>query len=151
MTYELLMSQYPNLKYQETYNLPRGLSGLYFEGLILINTRLSTYEKHCILAEELGHHFTTYGDITDLHDTQNLKLELVARTWGYEKIVSLDKLIECYLLGHTTVDDICIYLEVVPSYLFKAIEKYNQRYGLSVIHKEYEIFFDPLNIKKVFL
>lgn len=150
MLFEQLMMEYPHIRVVEEV-LPNGLYGLYYDNKIFINKNKTTYEKHCVLAEELGHYFTTYGDILNLKEIQNLKLELVARSWGYEKIVSLDKLIECYLSGHTTVEDICIYLEVVPSYLFKAIEKYNQRYGLSVIHKGYEIFFDPLNIKKVFL
>ncbi len=150
MSFEHLMMEYPHIKVVEKV-LPKGLYGLYYENIIEINKSKSNYEKHCTLAEELGHYFTTYGDIINLKEVQNLKLELVARTWGYEKIVSLDKLIECYVLGHITVEDICTYLEVVPSYLFKAIEKYNQRYGLSVVHKGYEIFFDPLNIKKVFL
>lgn len=150
MLFEQLMMEYPQIRVVEKV-LPNGLYGLYYDNLVVINKTKNNYEKHCILAEELGHHFTTYGDILDLKEMRNLKLELVARSWGYEKIVSLDKLIECYLSGHTTVEDICTYLEVVPSYLFKALEKYNQRYGLSVIHKEYEIFFDPLNIKKVFL
>lgn len=150
MAYELLMSQFPHIIIKETSKMPKGLSGLYFDGHIFLNKRLSHYEKHCILAEELGHHETTYGDITNLDNIRSIKLEKVARAWGYEKVVSLDKLIECFLNGHTTVEDICVHLEVVPSYLYNAVEKYNQRYGLSTTHKGYRIYFDPLNIEKLF-
>ncbi|WP_419962145.1 ImmA/IrrE family metallo-endopeptidase [Psychrobacillus sp. BM2] len=150
MAYETLKSQYQQLSIIEDPNMPKGLSGLYRDNVIFINKHLTYYEKHCVLAEELGHHETTVGDITNLTDTKNIKLELVARTWGYEKIVSLDKLIDCYNKGFTTVEDICLHLEITPLYLHKAIEKYNQRYGMFIDYKGYQIFFDPLNIKKEF-
>lgn len=150
MRYELLKAEYSHLTIIECIDMPRGLPGIYHDNVILINKRLETYEKHCILAEELGHHETTYGDITKLDNIRNTKLEMVARSWGYEKIVSLDKLIECYKLGHRTVEDICLHLEVIPKYLFEAIKKYNQRFGISCIYKGYRIYFDPLNIEKEF-
>lgn len=148
MAYERLMMEYPQLHIMEKL-LPKGLSGLYYNNVIEINKYKTKYEKHCILAEELGHHETTYGDITDLDDITSRKLELVARRWGYEKIVSLDKLIECYVEGYTTVEDMCEHLEIVPDYLCKAVEVYNQRYGLSTIKNNFRIFFDPLNIKPI--
>ncbi|MBK3493478.1 ImmA/IrrE family metallo-endopeptidase [Viridibacillus sp. YIM B01967] len=150
MSYEALIAQYKHLIITESILMPKGLSGLYIDNQILINKRLSLYEKHCVLAEEIGHYETTYGDITKLEDVKNQKLELVARRWGYEKIVSLDKLIECYVTDHTTVEDICLHLEITPQYLHNAIEKYQQRYGLSTIYNGYRIFFDPLNMEKVF-
>ena len=150
MAYELLKAEYPHVLIIERTDMPKGLSGTYHDGVILINSRLEYYEKHCILAEELGHHETTHGDITNLDYMRNIKLEKVARAWGYEKIISLDKLIECYKMGHTTVEDICLHLEVIPAYLYKAIEKYNERFGLSCTYKGYRIYFDPLNIEKEF-
>lgn len=150
MKYEMLMAQYQHLTIKESFTMPRGLSGVYYDNQILINKRLGQYEKHCTLSEELGHYETTYGDITNLDNIRNMKLEKVARSWGYEKIISFDKLIECYKMGHTTVEDICLHLEIIPIYLYKAIEKYNQRYGLSVAYKGFRIYFDPLNIEKEF-
>lgn len=150
MAYEKLKLQYEHLSFIEDPNMPKGLSGLYRDNVILINKHLTYYEKHCVLAEELGHYETTVGDITNLTEIRNRKLELVARTWGYEKIVSLDSLIDCFTKGYTTVDDICLHLEITPLYLHKAIEKYSQRYGISINHKGHQIFFDPLNIKKEF-
>lgn len=150
MAYEALKLEYWDLIIKETTDMPKGLKGLYYHNKIFIDKRLTYYEKHCVLAEEIGHHETTYGDITDLEEVTNKKLELVARTWGYEKIVSLDKLIDCFIKGYTTVEDICLHLEITPHYLHKAIEKYNQRYGMSIVYKGYRIFFDPLNIKKEF-
>jgi len=149
VSYERLLMNYPHIKIIEKV-LPKGLSGFYYDNVIEINKFLSNHEKHCILAEELGHHETTYGDITILDDITNKKLELVARRWGYQKIVSLENLIECYTSGHTTEEDICEHLEVTSSYLREAINIYNQKYGLFVLYKGYKIYFDPLNIHKEF-
>ena len=41
---------------------------------IAIRQDISTQtEKSCVLAEELGHYHTTYGDILDLDNVQNRK------------------------------------------------------------------------------
>lgn len=53
--------------------------GLYADNIIWINKYLPTsVEKACILAEELGHHYTTAGDILDQNDIENCKQELKA-------------------------------------------------------------------------
>ncbi|WP_252504779.1 ImmA/IrrE family metallo-endopeptidase [Sporosarcina sp. Marseille-Q4943] len=148
MTYESLIAQYPHLVIKEVKTLPSGLGGLYMDDVVLIDKNRSHYEKHCILAEEIGHYETTYGDITDLQKLTNLKLELAARRWGYEKIVSLDKLIECYESGFKTVEEVCTHLEVTEDYLMESIAHYHSRFGVSTIHKGYEIFFDPLYLRK---
>ena len=46
-------------------------------------------EKACVLAEELGHHYTTVGDIMDQTDTGNRKQELQARIWAYNRLIGL--------------------------------------------------------------
>ncbi|WP_342566651.1 ImmA/IrrE family metallo-endopeptidase [Psychrobacillus sp. FSL K6-4046] len=147
MRYEKLLMEYPQICIIEK-NLPKGLSGLYYDNNIEINKSKSSYEKHCILAEELGHYETTAGDITDLSNMISQKRELIARRWGYEKIVSLDHLVDCYLHGYTTVEEICLHLEITPNFLDEALQVYKQRYGISVHYHNYELFFDPLNISE---
>ena len=45
------------------------IKGLYSNNVIWINKRLRNQaEKSCILAEELGHHHTTFGDILERSD-----------------------------------------------------------------------------------
>ena len=45
------------------------LDGLYIDNHIALDSQLkTTAEKTAILAEEIGHHFTSVGDITDLKD-----------------------------------------------------------------------------------
>ena len=41
-------------------------------------------EKTCVLAEELGHHYTSVGNILDQSDPNNRKQEILARTWAYD-------------------------------------------------------------------
>lgn len=147
--YEQLIFQYPHIDIVEDNRMPRSLSGLYFDNTIRINKRLSAYEKTGVLAEELGHHETTHGDILDIRDIRNRKLEIIARRWGYEKVVSFDKLIECYCDGHRTIDEVCLHLEITAAYLEKALESYSMKYGISKIHNGYEIAFDPLNVKRI--
>lgn len=64
--------------------------GLYCDGVIAINHELETNaEKSGILAEELGHHYTSCGDILDLSSTDSQKQELRARLWAYNKMIGL--------------------------------------------------------------
>lgn len=39
--------------------------------------------KSCVLAEEIGHHCTSSGDILDQNDIMNRKQEYRARLYGY--------------------------------------------------------------------
>jgi len=129
--------------------MPIGLSGIYtsFHG-ILLNANLTQNEYHSVLAEEIGHYETTAGDIIDLTNVQNKKLEIIARRWGYKKIVTLDDLIECYEKYITTVEEICAHLEIVPDFLEECLVHYRQQYGQDVFYEDYLIILDPLDIKR---
>lgn len=61
------------------------LKGLYSSNVIALNSNIETTAgKGCILAEELGHYFTTTGNILDSKDFGNVKQEKRARNWAYE-------------------------------------------------------------------
>ena len=54
--------------------------GLYCNGTIALNKDMYIEsEKTCVLAEELGHYYTTVGDIMDQTDVSNRKQERRAR------------------------------------------------------------------------
>ena len=56
--------------------LPKSLKGLYLDGIICLSNKLKTKaEKESILAEELGHHYTTEGNILDQSNLNNAKQE----------------------------------------------------------------------------
>lgn len=44
------------------------IRGLYCDGTVAIRQDMTTVEKSCVLAEELGHHRMTVGNILDQND-----------------------------------------------------------------------------------
>ncbi len=73
MTYEELLIEYNDLTIIESdLSKVDGLKGLYINGCIAIERKLSNTDKSCILAEEIGHHLTTALLITE---SKNIKLE----------------------------------------------------------------------------
>ncbi len=66
--------------------------GLYCDGYVWLNKSLSTDEKLCILAEELGHHFTSNGDILDLKNKNNKIQENRARIWSYNELLKVEEI-----------------------------------------------------------
>ena len=84
MTYEdlLVLSDSENLIVKEK-DIP-GYGGRIYKNRIAINRALPTQaEKSCVLAEEIGHHCTSSGDILDQTDIMNRKQEYRARFYGY--------------------------------------------------------------------
>lgn len=127
---------------------PYGLSGLYYTNNIIVDKNLSHRQSVEVLAEEIGHHYTSVGDIRDYDEISNMKQEVKARRFGYELVMSLDDIIEMWKLGLHNLYEFADHLEVTQSYVIKAIEHYKQKYGLSTIHGEYLIRFEPLNVYK---
>lgn len=125
--------------------------GYYFNNKIIINTNLTDKQKHSILAEELGHHFLTYGDITDQTKIQNRKQERIARNWGYEKIAGIIDIVNAFNNGIKTFYDMAEYLNVTEQFLTETIEHYKTKYGVMFEIDEYIIYFEPrLAIMKKF-
>lgn len=120
------------------------IKGLYCNGTIGINNSIyTTTEKSCVLAEELGHHYTSVGDIIDLSDVQNRKQERQARLWAYNKQIGLYGLIRAFQHGCTSLHEIAEYLEVTEQFLHEAIECYRNKYGICTAVDSYVIYFIP--------
>lgn len=123
------------------------LKGLYCDGTIALNRDMYIEsEKTCVLAEELGHHYTTAGDILDQTDTSNRKQERRARIWAYCKLLSLDDLIDSYKCGCRNRYEIADHLNVTEEFLIDCLAYYREKYGLYTKHKNYVVYFDPLVI-----
>lgn len=106
----------------------------------------TTAEKSCILAEELGHYYTSTGDILDLTVAENRKQERRARIWAYNKQIGLKGLINAYEHGCKNRHEIAEYLEVTESFLEEAVNCYQEKYGLFTQIDNYIIYFNPLGI-----
>ncbi|MDD6794194.1 MAG: ImmA/IrrE family metallo-endopeptidase [Clostridiaceae bacterium] len=118
---------------------------------IYINKNCSDKEKYCLLAEELGHYKTTYGNIINQNTVSDKKQEFKARRWGYKHIVSLEGIIEAFENNCLTEYEVAEYLGVTDEYFKECIEDYKKQYGLYCQLDKYHIKFEPrLGIYKNF-
>lgn len=125
------------------FKSPR-IKGLYCDGIIGINSSIETSkERACVLAEELGHHYTSAGDIISMDDAQNRKQEYRARLWGYNKKVGLTGLIMAYERGCRNYEDVAEYLDVTEEYLDAVLSCYRSKYGIRTTIDNYIIYFEP--------
>lgn len=100
-------------------------------------------EKTCVLAEELGHHHTSVGDILDMSDAGNRKQERQARLWGYNKLIGLSGLIKAFEAGCQDRFEVAEYLGVTDEYLCECLDTYRDKYGIGVTVDDYYIMFIP--------
>lgn len=121
-----------------------GSDGRIYKNRIAISNQLkTTSEKACVLTEELGHHYTTIGNIIDLSDAQNRKQERQARLWAYNKQIGLRGIIRAFNHGCSNPHEIAEYLEVTEEFLHEAINCYREKYGVYTTVDNYIIYFIP--------
>ena len=100
-------------------------------------------EKSCVLAEELGHFFTTSGNILNQSVTSNRKQEQKARVWAYEKQIGLSGIIQGYKNRCQNRYELADFLGVTESFLQDALNFYKGKYGNYIEINEYTITFEP--------
>lgn len=81
-------------------------------------------KKACVLAEELGHYYTTVGNILDQNDSNSRKQERTARKWAYEKLVPRNSIETAFKKGYTTLWDLAEYLDLDEAFLREALIHY---------------------------
>lgn len=144
MNYEELQIQNDALHIHEM-NLSDidGLKGFYLNGNIAIEKDMTSTEKACVLAEELGHHYTTVGNILDQNNIGNRKQELHARAWAYNKMVGLLGIVKSYEHGCNSLHETAEYLNVTEEFLVEALNYYKNKYGDCTTIDNYIIYFEP--------
>ena len=150
MTYEdlLVLSDSENLIVKEK-DIP-GYGGRIYKNRIAINRALPTQaEKSCVLAEEIGHHCTSSGDILDQTDIMNRKQEYRARLYGYNLKVGLTGLIRAYEAGCRNFFEMAEFLDATEEYLKEAIQCYKSKYGICAVIDNYIIYFEPFAVMKM--
>ena len=124
-------------------NIP-GYGGRIYKNRIAIHKGIPTQtEKTCVLAEELGHHYTTTGNILDQSRPANRKQELHARLHGYNRLIGLNGIIRAYKHRCQNLAEMAEYLEVTETFLKEALELYRQKYGTGVEIDNYIVIFEP--------
>lgn len=106
-------------------------------------------EKSCVLAEELGHHYTTAGDILDQTDVMNQKQEYRARLYGYNLKIGLTGLIRAYEAGCRSLYEMADFLDATEEYLKEAIQCYRSKYGVCTSIDNYVVYFEPFAVMRI--
>lgn len=144
MTYDALLKEVENTDIEVLeIDYKKGINGMSIDNIIGINKNLTTTHKKCVLAEEIGHHYTAIGDILDQTNIVNRKAELKGRQWGYRKLVPLEKLIQAFDNRCTNLCEMAEYLGVTEEFLNEALKYYKSKYGISVKKDNYTIYFEP--------
>lgn len=127
------------------------IKGLYSDNVIWVNSRIPTSaEKACVLAEELGHHHTTVGDILNQKLLSNRKQEKRARNWAYEELVPLSAIVQAHKERICNRFELADHLGVTEDFLNAAINHYKEKFGLGVPYDNYTIYFEPLGVLERF-
>lgn len=127
MTYSDLCEEYQNEVYIFEHPIQRecekigihGVKGLYKNNCIAIDCYLTEREKKCTLGEELGHHYTSCGNIIDLRYAVSKKQERKAREWGAKKLIDYDDFIRaCNMYDniYQIADELEVTYDVVEAY-----------------------------------
>lgn len=117
--------------------------GYYCNNKILINNRLSERQKYIVLAEEIGHHKTTVGDITNQTKLENKKQEIKARRYGYTFLLEPIDLIYAFRKGAKNRFEIAEYLDITEKVFDEAISCFKCQYGIGRQFGDYYIGFEP--------
>lgn len=126
--------------------------GRIFGNRIAVRKNIPTLkEKSCVLAEELGHYYTTVGNIIDMQDIRNVKQERKARVWAYDELIGLTGLIRAFECCCQSRYEIADFLGVTEEFLSDALNYYKVKYGESTVMDHYIIRFIPsLMVAKMF-
>ena len=146
MTYEELLqsADAEGIDVLEYHFASENIKGLYCDGTIALNRDIrTTSERACILAEELGHYYTSFGDIIDLTHSSNRKQEYHARLWSYNNQVGLNGILSAYKAGCRNAHETAIHLGVTEEFLQEALTCYQQKYGVCTVLDNYAIYFEP--------
>ena len=124
-------------------------NGRIFNNRIAIRHDMNTVDKTCTLAEELGHYFTTTGDIIDQTDTSNRKQEHRA----YAKLLPLQFFVLAFKHGCRSIHETAEFLDVSEEFLIDCINAYYSKYGAFIEYGEYMFMFSEtgLNISKTII
>ena len=147
MNYEDLLEEarIDGIRVYENYRFrsPR-IKGLYCDGNVALSDMLKTSAERCsVLAEELGHHYTAVGDITDLNTVSSRKLERLGRIYAYNKLIGLSGIVDAYEHRCQSRHEMAELLDVTEEFLEEAICYYREKYGQQIRYGNYVIYFEP--------
>lgn len=142
--YEYLLNEADSQQLITVESPLRANKGRIVGDMIAIKSDMTDTEKQCVMAEELGHYYTSVGDILDQITVENRKQELKARLWAYKRLLPLDCFISAFRSGCNSLYEYADYLNVTETFLHDAIRRYKQIYGTDWVRFDnYAIRFCP--------
>lgn len=137
-----------------TAPLPAPIRGLYYAPpefvSITLSAALSTSaERATVLAEELGHHYTTPVNLFTAPAPQQRLYERRAAAWAANALVPLSRIVAAWEAGVRTRWDLADYLGATEEFVLRALELHAARYGPSTQVGHYLVTFDLLHIREV--
>ncbi len=153
MSYEELLSEYANEDLIIKEKPLQSSNGRIYNNRIAIRHDLDTVNKACTLADELGHYYTSTGDIIEQENTGNRKQEHLARIWAYEKLLPLQLFILAFKHGCHGIHETAEFLEVSEEFLTECVKAYYNKYGAFLEFNDYLFMFSEtgLNISKTII
>lgn len=116
---------------------PGVLYAKFVEGYIGINRNISENTKLELLVEEIGHYRKTYGNITDLTDMKNLKLEIIARREGHNILLHPNDLLKPLLKGAQNIYEFSEHLNISEKRLLEIINYWKNIHGHGIYIGDY--------------
>ena len=148
LNYEDLLNEYTDEDLIIKEKPLQSSNGRIYNNRIAIRKDMPTVDKTCTLAEELGHYYTSSGDILDQENISNRKQEHRARMWAYDKLLPLQFFIFAFKHGCHSTHDTAEFLEVSEEFLKDCINAYHSKYGVFMEVSGYIFIFseNSLNI-----
>lgn len=116
---------------------------IYKNRIAISNGLRTTTEKACVLSEELGHHYTSVGNILNQDDVWSRKQERQARINGYQRLITLINLISAFEYGCRNRYEVAEYIGVTEECLQGYIDSCREKYGVMTQLDDYTIYFIP--------
>lgn len=149
-----------NIVLDENWNVGNDLSGIYLmlpgcPPIIAINKSIKDRKKLCsILSEELGHYYTTSGDLTQQENNnkkvQAVKMETRAKKWAANFLISDDELVQALINCISTKWDICEYFnatdELLKYKLYSILENEDKYNDIRNKLKKHEVAYSVCEI-----
>ena len=132
-------------------DIPGRVKGLYFDNIIVLHKGIDTQsEKNCILAEELGHYFTSSGIHLDQSSSETIKQEYQARRWATKQMLNPLRLIDAFKTGVRNRWELAQFLDLTEDFIDESLIQLKELYGDSLRIEMYTVHFSPLWVYKSF-
>jgi hypothetical protein len=129
------------------------LKGLYVDRTVVLKPGMSSVERCCILAEELGHYATSKGNIVDYRVQRSRDQEHLARFWACERLITFRKLQESCCRCWPCMSALASFWNISDEFLRNACACFKKEYGCELLTQdnEYRISLNPFSVAKAYV